>query len=352
MRKMLVTLLVAALAVGCGGGSEEGGEGDLTPINVSYQPALYWSVPYYIASEEGWWEEMGLDPEFSTFASGAPQISAAASGDWDVGGTGSAPALLGAARYDILTVGITNDESAANVLMAREGEAEEFTEGSSAFEDIRILLTTNSTGEYAALSCLEQFGVSQEDIEFVNQDQGQILQAFSSGEGNLAGVWAPNNYTLQEQTGAEVICDGEEAGVTIPGNLVTRADYAEENPDLVARYLAVFLHAQEWMRDNPDGTIEYMEAFYSEGGVNIPEEYLNTEVETRPLFTLQEQLDLLSAEDGSSQVGEWYTGIGEYMQASGALDEVPEPADFVTDEYMQMVEEDSELQDFATSAEE
>src|SRR3712207_7688785 len=47
---------VLITAAGCGGASTE--SGDLTPINVSYQPALYWSLPYYIASEEGWWEEI------------------------------------------------------------------------------------------------------------------------------------------------------------------------------------------------------------------------------------------------------------------------------------------------------
>ena len=31
-------------------------------IKVSYQPALYWSLPYYIASEKGWWGELGLKP--------------------------------------------------------------------------------------------------------------------------------------------------------------------------------------------------------------------------------------------------------------------------------------------------
>ena len=35
-----------------------------TPIKVSYQPALYWSVPYFIATEKGWWKEVGLQPEF------------------------------------------------------------------------------------------------------------------------------------------------------------------------------------------------------------------------------------------------------------------------------------------------
>ena len=61
-----------------------------------------------------------LEPVFSTFPSGAPQMAAAASKSWDVGGTGSAPATLGAQRFDILTIGITNDESTGNALMARK----------------------------------------------------------------------------------------------------------------------------------------------------------------------------------------------------------------------------------------
>ena len=66
-------------------------------IKVSYQPALYWSLPFYVASEKvvG---EVGLKPVFSTFPAGVPQIAASASKSWDVGGrTGSVPAVLGAA---------------------------------------------------------------------------------------------------------------------------------------------------------------------------------------------------------------------------------------------------------------
>src|SRR5262245_16778038 len=48
-----------------------------TAIKVSYQPALYWSLPYFVASEKGFWTEAGLKPEFSTFPAGAPQVAAA-----------------------------------------------------------------------------------------------------------------------------------------------------------------------------------------------------------------------------------------------------------------------------------
>ena len=59
-----------------------------TAIGVSYQPALYWSLPFWIADQRGWWREAGLAPNFSTFPAGPPQVAAAAARTWDVGGTG------------------------------------------------------------------------------------------------------------------------------------------------------------------------------------------------------------------------------------------------------------------------
>ena len=69
-----------------------------TPIKISYQPAVYWALPFYVAAEKGWYAEAGLKPEFSTFPAGVPQIAASAAKSWDVGGTGSVPATLGSKR--------------------------------------------------------------------------------------------------------------------------------------------------------------------------------------------------------------------------------------------------------------
>ena len=105
-----------------------GGAVAQTEIKVSYQPALYWSLPYYIASEKGWWAELGLKPTYSIFPAGVPQIAASAAKSWDVGGVGSVPAVLGAARYNILTIGITNDESVGNALLASRAKADAFVD--------------------------------------------------------------------------------------------------------------------------------------------------------------------------------------------------------------------------------
>lgn len=318
-----------------------------TAIGISYQPALYWSVPYFIATEKGWWAQMGLAPNFSTFPAGAPQVAAAASKSWDVGGTGSAPAVLGAARFNILTIGITNDESAANVVMARTGEAAAILSNPQSLKGKQLLLSTNSTGEYAALACLRKWGLQPTDMQIVNLQQPQIISAFSSGNGTLAGVWAPNDYTLEDRADAKIICTGKDASVAVPGTLVVRADYAKSNPDDVARYLAVYLHSIAWQRKHKQETIELMRRFYQQGGVTIPDKYLAIEIDTRPTFTLDEQLKIMARGSAPSIVDGWYQKLGEYLKSTGTVGEAPQPNAFITDEFMKKVAADAKLKAFA-----
>lgn len=320
----------------------------LTPIGVSYQPAVYWAVPYYIASEKGWWKEVGLEPKFTTFASGAPQVAAAAAKSWDVGGVGSAPAVLGSQRFNILTIGITNDESAGNAVMARSDEAAQITANPASLKGKQLLVTTNSTGEYAAVACLQKWGLGAKDMQVINLNQQEIISAFATGTGGLAAVWAPNIYTLEERIGAKVICSGKEADAIIPGALVVRREYAEQNPDKVAAYLAVYLRALAWQKSHREETIKMMKEFYQKTGVILPDKYLAREIDTRPTYDLDEQLKLLSgAKNGSATVDKWFKGLGDYLVGTGTLKETPKLTDFITAEYMERVAADPKLKAFA-----
>ncbi len=320
-----------------------------TAIGISYQPALYWSVPFFIADQKGWWREVGLAPNFSTFPAGPPQVAAAAARTWDVGGTGSAPAVLGAARFNILTIGITNDESAANVVMARGDQADAIVRSPQSLRGQQILVTANTTGDYALSSCLQRWGVNRADVQVVNLAQAQIISAFSSGNGALAVLWAPNNYTLQERTGARTICSGRDVNASIPGTLIVRADYARENPDNVARFLAVYLRSIAWQRANPRETVDLMKRFYQQGGVTISDAAFQAEIDTRPTFTLDEQLRIMDRAAGPSQVDRWYTALGQYLQSVGTVQQAPAVADFITDTYMRRVAADARLRAFANN---
>jgi ABC-type nitrate/sulfonate/bicarbonate transport system substrate-binding protein len=319
----------------------------LTEIRISYQPALYWALPFYAASEKGWYAEVGLKPVFSTFPAGVPQIAASAAKSWDVGGAGSVPAVLGAVRYNLLTIGITNDESYGNALLATAKTADAFMKNPASIKGQTIVLTANSTGDYAVQSCLAKWGLKKADVTVKSMGQAEIISAMSSGNAELGGLWAPNTYTMEEKTGAKQICSGRDAGAAVPGALVVRADYAKEHPQEVAKFLAVYLHTWKWMNAHQPEAVAMMKTFYEQGGVNISQAAMNKEFETRPTFDLAGQLRIMRK---GGDVDGWLTKIGDFMKTNGTFPQAPEVSKYVTDEYLALVDRDPKLKAFANRA--
>lgn len=348
MTKRKLLLVIAMVALSCAGTNARSQQ--LTEIKISYQPAVYWALPFYAAEQKGWYAEVGLKPSFSTFPAGVPQIAASASKSWDVGGAGSVPATLGAVRYSLLTIGITNDESYANALLATATTADGFMKNPASIRGQTIVLTANSTGDYAVQSCLAKWGLKKSDVTIKSMGQAEIMSAMSSGNAALGGLWAPNTYTVEEKIGAKQICSGQDAGAAIPGALMARAEYAKEHPENVAKFLAVYLRAWKWLNSHQPEAIEMMKKFYDQGGVTISEASMKKEFSTRPTFDLAGQLKIMKRAGGPSEVDGWFQKIGAFMQANGTFPQAPNPDKFVTDQFMRMVDADLKLKAFANRA--
>lgn len=348
MRKLIIaTLAVGLFAIASSGvrAAEK-----LQPINVSYQPTNYWALPFYLATEKHWWKKVGLKVTYSSFPAGAPQIAAAASGSWDVGSTGSVPAVLGAARYHILTIGISNDESATNALMASGAKYAAYKSNPQTIKGQQIMLTANSTGEYAVASCLKKFGLSESETTPVNMGQAQVLSAFAGGTATLGGLWAPNTYTLEEKLHGKLLCSGRDAGVVIPGALIARADYAKQHPDMVAKFLAVYEHAVRWERAHPAEAQKALIAADKQGGSEITAASAKAEMDLRPIYDLSQQLKIMNRAAGASQVDKWFDGISGFMKSKGSIQAIPDPKTFITDKYMRMIQTNARLRAFANSS--
>ena len=346
--KSTMAALAAGIALTLGGVTASAQQ--LTEIKISYQPALYWSLPFYVAEQKGWYAELGLKPVFSTFPAGVPQIAASASKSWDVGGAGSVPATLGAVRYNLLTIGITNDESYGNALLATSKTADAFMKNPESVKGQTIVLTANSTGDYAVQSCLAKWGLKKSDVTIKSMGQAEVMSAMSSGNADLGGLWAPNTYTMEEKVGAKQICSGQDAGAAVPGALMARADYAKEHPENVAKFLAVYLRAWKWLNAHQPEAIAMMKKFYDQGGVTISEASMKKEFSTRPTFDLAQHLQIMNRAGGASKVDGWFQKIGAFMQANGTFAQAPAPDKFITDEYMKRVDADPKLKAYANRA--
>jgi len=321
----------------------------LTPITISYQPTNYWALPFYVATKKGWWKDVGLEPKYVMFPAGVPQVAAAAAGSWDVGATGSVPAVIGAVRFNIITIGIDNDESATNALLVGAKSYGAFKADPKKIAGQRILLTTNSTVDYAVRSCLDRMKVDTKSVQLVNLGQAPIVTALISGQTELGGLWAPNIYSVEEKAGAKVLCSGKTAGVTIPGVLITRSDYAKQHPKAVAAFLAVYVHAWQWAKAHPEEATKMLQAADVEGGVPLSDFGAKEEFK-RPTYSLSEELELMKSTNGASKLATWMDDIGAFLVKSGTIPKTPDAKSYITDTYMKLVDSDPKLKAFANGS--
>ncbi len=184
--------------------------------------------------------------------------------------------------------------------------------------------------------------------------QAEIVAAMSSGSANVGGLWAPNTYTVEEKAGGKLLCSGKDANVLVPGNLVVRSEWAKDNPQLVARFLAVYLRAQRWLAANRKEAIAMVKKHYEVGGVTISEAAMNKELDLRPTFDLAGQLALFArGASGPSRADATMNTIAAFMKEVGSLradEPLPDPRSYVTDAYLKLVDADPQLKVFANRA--
>ena len=319
-----------------------------TAIGVSYQPSLYWALPFHYATVKGWWKDVGLTPNFSTFPAGAPQIAPSAATASAVGGTGSVPAVLGAVRFNILTIGLTNDESKTNAMMVRGDKFDAIKADPKLLKGQKLLLTTNSTVDYAARKCLSKISLQNNDLHFPNLGQAQIITAITPNNTDVPAAWAPNTYTLEERANAKYLCSGADAGAIVPGALIVRGDFAKERPDDVAKFLAVFLRGWSWANANPAEARTLALDFYKQGGLEVTPKAMDQEFLLRPTFGLDEQIKLMARASGASTVDGWFSEIGKFITEVGTIPSNPDVKSYVTDDFLKRVAADPKLRAFAT----
>lgn len=313
-------------------------------VRISYQP-LYWALPFYIASELGYWKEVGIEPEFSVFPAGPQQIAALQS--WDLGGTGGPPAVLGGVRLGLQSIAIGTDESAVTATVARAAEADAILKNPAMLKGKQLLVTTNSTGEFSALACLKKFGLTRDDVQIVNLAPAQLISAYSNGNGTLAASWAPFVYVLQDKAGAKEICNGQMANAFVTSSFVVSPEFAKAKPDTVAKALAVYLRAVVWQKKNRAGTLAYLKKFNEKNGVSLSEHFLEIDHDRRKTFTLAEELTIFDRSKGPATVDKWNDDLAAYLVSTGTLKEIPDAKTYLDDKFLKIIDKDEKLRAFA-----
>jgi ABC-type nitrate/sulfonate/bicarbonate transport system substrate-binding protein len=357
-KRIAVGLLCAVLVIGFGGcfKTQKGTapETSLPVLRVAHQPVLH-GLPTYMAIQRGWDKEVGLRLEFQPYASGPPMNEALASGQWDVGAMGPVPAMLAGIRYGAYTIGIGNEEGECHRLFVRSGSPILAVKGYNpkypsiygspdTVKGRTILLTTGSTGQQFVIAYLRALGLSESDVKMAHMEQAQALAAFEAKQGDIVQLWAPFIYTA-ESRGWVSIATGTSVGVEVPCPLVASQKAMDEHPELVAKWLMVYLRGIREIKAKPDEARDLMARYYKEFGIELDAQVIGEDIRRRKLFDTEEQLALFSKDPatGRSRVDEWFVAALDAFVEQGRLPRQDRDkflaSGLVTDRILKMVAE-------------
>lgn len=354
MRKMLwigvsvVSVLLLLAGSGPGMAADKPVE-----FGMSWQPEHETFVVWY-AKEKGWDKEEGLDFKLNYFDSGMAQLEALPAKTWVVGGMGGVPATVGALRYGTYVIGIGNDESETNAVMVRadspvmktKGWNPKFPEVYGTPEAVKgktILCTTVSSGHFALSKWLAVFGLKDSDVVIKNMDQAQAVAAFESGIGDAVVLWAPHLYNGLAK-GWKVASNTKTAGGAQPIVIVADKEFADKNPEQIAKFLRVYLRGINAIKSEGVKLLADYKRFYKEwAGLEMTDEMAKMDLVMHPVFTYDEQLKLFDTAKGKSQVEEWQGAILDFFTEQGRFKpeekEKVSKTPYITDKFLKLVKQ-------------
>lgn len=226
-------------------GSDEGGDLETVTIQIDGGAVPYYA-PLYVAQEEGYFAEQGLNVEFM-YGPAATIVTNVAAENVEFGFP-NADSVITARAEDIpVTVAHTTYQNGLGATIFKGGEEISTPED---LKDKTIGVTSYGSPNYIQLQVLlEAHGLNLRDVNVKIIGQGSILNALVADEVDAIVFSMLRTVELQQQgVNAEEFRSDE--NLPSHGNvLITSDDYLEENPDTVKGFIRGLNQGIEYIVD-------------------------------------------------------------------------------------------------------
>lgn len=326
---------------------------ELVTVRFGLLPYQDW-MPWMLADKLGYFEEVGIKLEVTTFTDDVTCAEALASGDIDVacGSSGSGPLVL--SRFPNLRIISPTCGFLGYAIMVRPGDVsenggsvktyatlyrEELAKGLGEAEASanavkaacaqlagKEIVMDRGTGSNLPLSAaLEAAGLTTDDVSFIDISDVEGALAFWDGTGDFELGGFPQVTSLSE-LGAHKLVSGAELGgkaVVLSVEMATEA-YIQENMDTIRKLRQVWYRVIDDLYSADESYMEQLAQVTGSytGTAYTAEDMRRIATEIDPWPTAEEAPGIFFAEDGAWSIGEIYGGSLDYwVNISGQVPE-------------------------------
>ena len=212
---------------------------DLETVRLAEVAHSIFYAPMYVAIEEGYFEEVGIDIELS-LANGADKVSAAVlSGDADIGFAGSEATIYvyNGGEKDYLKTFARLTQKDGSFIVAREG-IKDFT-----LDDLvgKTIIGGRAGGmpEMTLEWALSDAGIDpKKDVDIdTSVAFSAMSSAFIGGTGDFVALFEPNALQLEQEGYGYVVASLGELGGVVPYTaFFARDSYLNDNKELIENF--------------------------------------------------------------------------------------------------------------------
>lgn len=304
---------------------EKSEEKELVEVTLNEVAHSIFYAPMYVAIEEGYFEEEGIDLTLVCGFGADKTMTAVISGEADIGFMGSEASIYtyaeGATDYVVNFAQLT--QRAGNFLVARE-EMPDFT-----WEDLKghLVLGGRKGGmpEMVFEYILKENGIDPETDLEINQniDFGSTAAAFSEGQGEFTVEFEPGATTLESEGKGYVVASlGEDSGYVPYTAFSAKQSYIDENPDVIQGFTNALQKGMDYVQAHtPEEIAKIIEPQFPETDLEtittIVTRYYDQDTWKSDLIFEESSFDLLQ----------------DILESAGELEERVPYEDLVTTEF-------------------
>lgn len=251
----LTTLCTISLLTGCGSGKdkETSSSSENTPVTLNEVAHSIFYSPLYVAIEEGYFADEGIDLTLVTGFGADKTMTALLTGEADIGFMGSESTIYtyagGSTDYAVNFAQLT--QRAGNFLVARE-PIEDF--------DWSMLIGKNVLGGRAGgmPEMVFEYILKKNNIEpsadlSIDQsiDFGSTAAAFSGGQGDFTVEFEPHATSLEAKGDGYVVASlGEDSGYVPYTAFSAKKSYIEANPEIIQSFTNALQKGMDYVQSH------------------------------------------------------------------------------------------------------
>jgi ABC-type nitrate/sulfonate/bicarbonate transport system substrate-binding protein len=252
---------LAAAATGLRAGAET------TPLNFGYQTTSWGTIGMLVEAED-LFQKAGATVKILKFDGGKTTRNAMVSGRVDVGVLGSTPFVIGAAKGDLVAIGMSMYAGKTDSIVVAKNK------GMKSIADLKGHKVASQIGSATdhvfQEKILPKFGLAKDDLQVVNIPHQNHLAAMVSGSVDAFAGVEPFPSIAEVDGIGDAIIDYSDFDI-LPVILAANRPVVEQKRAAVVALLRGWLAGVALFKSNPEKASQIVYAFFKEQGFKVSE---------------------------------------------------------------------------------